>query len=211
MWGEAQKCLVLCGKMAFPNLTGHFKKLKKLQKLQFLQPRILMDQCLKFPKAEFDRGIWSHILIFPVDRVAGSGWRRIEERGHMKLFLPEKHTEDGSRNDRPVVGSSEQKFQRGGLIQGNMGRNGVPKPVVMPVIILDRPGKVELFRRIQRLRGDRSSRIMECGSTNQNHRFTEHWLQNEILSVQITVDETDIIAVVGDALVDDMGLSGGEF
>ena len=51
---------------------------------------------------------------------------------------------------------------------------------------------------------------MECGSTNQNHRFTEHWLQNEILSMQITVDETDIIAVVGDALVDDMSLSGGK-
>ena len=28
MWGEAQKCLVLCGKMAFPNLTWDFKKLK---------------------------------------------------------------------------------------------------------------------------------------------------------------------------------------
>ncbi len=48
MWGEARKCLVLCGKMAFPNLSGDFKKVKKLQ---FLQPRILMDQCLKFPKA----------------------------------------------------------------------------------------------------------------------------------------------------------------
>ena len=56
-----------------------FQKIKKLQKLQFLQPRILMDQCLKFPKAESDRGIWSHILVFPVDRVAGSRWRRIEE------------------------------------------------------------------------------------------------------------------------------------
>ncbi len=103
MWGEARKCLVLCGKMAFPNLTGDFKKLKKLQKLQFLQPWIFMNQCLKFPKAESDRGSWSHILVFPVDRVAGSRWRWIEECGHMKLFLSEKHTEDGSRNDRPKV------------------------------------------------------------------------------------------------------------
>ena len=100
MWGEARKSLILCGKMAFPNLTGDFKKLKKLQ---FLQPWIFMNQCLKFPKAESNRGIWSHILAFSVDRVAGSRWRRIEECGHMKFFLTEKHTEDGSRNDRPKV------------------------------------------------------------------------------------------------------------
>ena len=107
-----------------------------------------MDQRPEFSETESDRGVRRHILVFPVDRVACPGRRRIGERGHMEFFWPDEHTEDGGGHDRPVVGSSEQILQRGSLVQGDMGRNGVPKPVVMPVVILDGPGKVELLRGI---------------------------------------------------------------
>lgn len=79
---------------------------------------VFLYQPAQLPQADPDRGVRYHILIFPVDRIAGPRRRRIQQGDHMKCFRMYEHTEDRRRNDRPVI---------------------------MPVIVLERPGKDMLY------------------------------------------------------------------
>ena len=106
---------------------------------------VFLYQPAQLPQADPDRGVWHHILIFPVDRIAGPRRRRIQQGDHMKRFRMYEHTEDRRRNDRPVIGIFQKKFYHRGLIQIDMGWNGGAEPVIMPVIVLERPGKDMLY------------------------------------------------------------------
>ena len=64
---------------------------------------------------------------------------------------------------------------------------------------------------IQLLRGDRRIRNRKIRPADKDHVLAEDREELEILSVKVPMDKADIIAVVGDALVDDMGLAGGDF
>ena len=79
---------------------------------------VFLYQPAQLPQADPDRGVRHHILIFPVDRVTGLRRRRIQQGDHMKRFRMYEHIEDWRRNDRPVI---------------------------MPVIVLERPGKDMLY------------------------------------------------------------------
>ena len=128
----------------------------------------------------------------------------------MKRLRMYEHTEDRRRNDRPVIGIFQKKFYHRGLIQIDMGWNGGAEPVIMPVIVLESPGKVEFSGGIQLLRGDRRIRNRKIRPADKDHVLAEDREELEILSVKVPMDKADIIAVVGDALVDDMGLAGGD-
>ena len=128
----------------------------------------------------------------------------------MKRFRMYEHTEDRRRNDRPVIGILQKKFYHRGLVQVDMGRDRGPEPVIMPVIVLERPDKVELSGGIQLLRGDRRIRNRKIRPADKDHVLAEDREKLQILSVKVPMDKADIIAVVGDALVDDMGLAGGD-
>ena len=79
---------------------------------------VFFYQLAQFSQADPDRGVRHHILIFPVDRVTGLRRRRIRQGDHMRRFQIYEHIEDRRRNDRPVI---------------------------MPVIVLERPGKDMLY------------------------------------------------------------------
>ena len=79
---------------------------------------VFLYQPAQLPQADPDRGVRYHILIFPVDRIAGPRRRRIQQGDHMKRFRMYEHAEDRRRYDRPVI---------------------------MPVIVLERPGKDMLY------------------------------------------------------------------
>ena len=106
---------------------------------------VFLYQPAQLPQADPDRGVRYHILIFPVDRIAGPRRRRIQQGDHMKRFRMYEHTEDRRRNDRPVIGIFQKKFYHRGLIQIDMGWNGGAEPVIMPVIVLESPGKDMLY------------------------------------------------------------------
>ena len=79
---------------------------------------VFFCQLAQFSQADPDWGVRHHILIFPVDRIADLRRRQIQQGDHMKRFRMYEHTEDRRRNDRPVI---------------------------MPVIVLERPGKDMLY------------------------------------------------------------------
>ena len=79
---------------------------------------VFFCQRAQFSQADPDRGVRHHILIFPVDCITGLRRRRIRQGDYMKSFRMYEHTEDRRWNDRPVI---------------------------MPVIVLERPDKDMLY------------------------------------------------------------------